>query len=78
MGKKESSHQKHKSIHNITIQICHLLIFSGTNANAPATNVNLKKMIKIDEEILRKWENEYNSSDVNPFLALYKICGGVD
>lgn len=39
---------------------------------------NLKKMIKIDEEILRKWENEYNSSDVNPFLALYKICGGVD
>lgn len=39
---------------------------------------NLEKMIKIDEEILRKWENKYNPSCDEPFTILYKICGGVD
>ena len=39
---------------------------------------NLERMIKIDEEILRKWENKYNLSHSDPFAVLYKICGGVD
>lgn len=39
---------------------------------------NLEKMIKINEDVLRKWENKYNSLSDNPFAVLYKICGGVD
>ena len=44
--KNESSHQKHKSIQKITIQIYQLLMFSDTNVNAPATNVRFQLLQK--------------------------------
>lgn len=39
---------------------------------------NLEKMIKINEDILKKWENKYNPLYDNPFAVLYKICGGIN
>ena len=39
---------------------------------------NLEKMIKINKKILEEWENRCNSPYVNPFAALYEICGGAD
>lgn len=39
---------------------------------------NLKNMIKINEKILREWENKYNPLNDNPFEILYKICGGIN
>lgn len=39
---------------------------------------NLEKMIKVNEEILKEWENKYASCHDNPFAVLYKICGGIE